>query len=525
MQPLFYLYKHILINEYRKKFFSKSTIFGSAIIIIISIFALGIGFALGYLVNYSRLHPSLKLGDAFYGIKLMFLEVALPVVIAKAASGMNPFRVVDLNNLKIFPVTKFAIFSFDINVGLFDFMSLYLAVFLIGVIAGAGGFTTSIPAVLVFILFLVSVVYFVNIFGEFFRSIKMLLSYLPKFPVVSASIILFGILYFFLFKDLSFKTIVNNNPLSWDVSSIFSITIFKESNWILNCIALNILISIAGLILIVSIRSLHEKLFSARIIRTAPKIKQKKSDLPKIISLLPQRLQPYVDKDLKYLLRSSRSVSAVIFEILFLVFIGYMHISHSKAYSNLYIVLGLIVIFPAILWDFFLSNSWGLEKNGFGFYLYTNNDFNNLIQSKNLSFLFFKIPVTLVISVGFGFIFSFKYMPIIILLNLILYLTSLTFANIVSIKNPYPVEFKESSLQRRQQQRISWIGFAGMLTYFALTAAIISTQYKLKSGFIFYLITASILVIIFYIYKYILSYSSSLLNKQKELIYKELIKT
>ena len=524
MQSLFYLYKRILINEYRKKFFSKSTIFGAAVIIILSIFSLGMGFVFGYLVNYSRLHPALKLGNAYYGIKLLFLDVAFITIVLKSAAGMSSLRLINLNNLRIFPVTKAAIFSFDINVGLFDFMSLYLAEILTGLIAGAGGFTISIPVALVFIFFLISVVYFVHIFGEFVKSVKMLLSSLPKFPTVTISLILLGILYFIFFKNLSFKAIVNNNPLSWNVSSIFSLTIFKETNWIFINIALNILFSLVGLIVIVSIKTFHAKLFSAHIIQTIPKAKNK-TNLPKLISLLPQRLQPYLEKDLKYLLRSSRSVSAVILELLLLVFLGYMHFTHSKVYGNFYIAISFIVVFPAIIWDFYLSNSWGLERKGFGFYLYSNADFNNLIPSKNLSFLFFKLPVILVITVVFSIIFSFKYLPVIILLNFILYLTALLFANVVSIQNPYPVDFKESPFSKRQQQRISWIGLVGFLTYMALTGAILFIQYKLSTGTAFYLITAGAIVIIFYIYKKLLSYSSLLLNRQKESIYKKLIKT
>ncbi len=525
MVSLFYLYQRILVNEYRKKFFFKSTVFGAAVLIILSIITLGLGFVIGYLVNYSRLHPELKLGDAFYGIKLLFLEVAFPVIVLKAASGMNSFRLINLNSLRIFPVTKFAIFSFDINVGLFDFMSLYFAEFLIGLIAGAGGFTISIPVALVFIFFLISIVYFVHILGEMVRSIKMLLSSLPKRLTVTVTIISVSFLYFIFFKNLTFKTIVNNNPLSWNASSVFSLTIFNETNWILNNIALNILFSITGLIIIVFIKTLHDKLFSTHIIRTTPKLKKKKPELPKIVSLFPQRLQPYLDKDLKYLLRSSRSVSAVIMELLLLVLLGYMHVIHSKLYSNTYLALGLILCFPAIIWDFYLSNSWGLEKRGFGFYLYSNADFKSLIPSKNIVFLFFKLPVLLVISIGFGIIYSFKYVPVIILLYIILYLTSLMFTNIVSIKNPYPLDFKESPFARRQPQRISRIGFAGLSTYMALIGASLFAQYKLQNGVVFYLIGAGVFIFLLFIYKKVLLYSSLLLNRQKELIYKDLIKT
>jgi hypothetical protein len=101
---------------------------------------------------------------------------------------------------------------------------------------------------------------------------------------------------------------------------------------------------------------------------------------------------------------------------------------------------------------------------------------------------------------------------------------SLSFSNLVSVKNPFPVDFKESSMSKRQQQKISWVGFLSMMTDLILPAGILFMVYKLSLGLLTYSIFAVLLILIIVFYKIMVSYSSSLLNKQKEIIYKKLIK-
>ena len=156
--------------------------------------------------------------------------------------------------------------------------------------------------------------------------------------------------------------------------------------------------------------------------------------------------------------------------------------------------------------------------------MYSNVNFNGILLSKNVSFLLVRLPVILLVSLVMSILFSFKYFPVIILLYLILNFTSLMFANIVSVRNPYPVDFKESSFSQKQQQSFSMIGFIGLMIYLILPAALLFTLYKLGAGFIYYSIMIVILTLLFIFYKRMISYASSLLYKQKEFIYKKLIK-
>lgn len=520
---LLYLNWHILLNEYRIKFFSKSTIIGAMIVLLLSLFAFGFGFGIVYFVNYIRLHPELNIIDPFYTAKLLFLEAVFPFIMLKLY-GKRGFKQINLNKLNFFPVAKRVIFLFDINIGVLDFASFFFAIFLIGLVAGAGGFAISICITVVFILQIISLVYFVHVFGELLFSIIKLFSSLPKIRTTFALAAFFAILYFIVGKNLEWEAVLTSNPFSWNISSVFSLTIFNESHWLFNVILLNTLYSLTILILLIAIKIFHTNLFSSHILQKVSVVKKKQIKLPAISSLFPEKLQPYLEKDLKYISRSSRSISAIILEYLLIIFIVYMHYSNNKSYNTFYFPAGFVMTFPLIMWDFFLSNSWGLERRGFGFYLYSGTDFNNLLKSKNLSFIIARLPGIILISLTLSVMFSFNYIPVIILLYFILNLLSLSFSNIVSVQNPFPEYFKESPMSQKKRSNISWIGFAGLFIYLIITVAILVMLYKLGTSFIFYFVVLTILSILLFLYKKMTLFASSLLIKQKELIYKKLVK-
>ncbi len=523
MFALLYLYWRILFNEYHKKFFSQSTAIGAVIILVLSLFTIGIGFGVGFLVNYIRLNSELDSGDPYYFARIIFLELVFLFIIIKM-SGSRVLKQINLNTLKIFPISKQVIFLFDINIGILDLVSLFFAEFLLGFISGTGGFSISFSTGIIFILFILSLLYFVHVLGELLQSIIKFLSSLPKIRTTIVLITSFVLIYIFVIKGLDWRSVVINNPLSWNVGSVFSLTIFNEYHWIYNVIVLNILFSIIGLIFVISIKIIHANLFSGHTIQNAPQVKKKKLRLIKNVSIFPVKLQPYFEKDLKYIFRSSRSLSAIILELLLLVFIGYMHFTNGKFYDKVYLPAGFIITIPVMIWDFLLSNSWGLERRGFGFYLYSNIDYKILLQSKNLSFIIARIPVIILISLFLSIIFSFKYLPVFILLYIILNILSLSFSNIVSVKNPFPVDFKESPMSQKKLQSFSMIGFIGLMIYLILPVAILFMLYKLGTGLVFYSIILVLLFLLIILYKKMTLYSSVLLFKQKEIIYKKLVK-
>lgn len=139
MFALLYLYFHILFNEYHKKFFSKSTAFGAVLILVLSLFTIGIGFSVGFMVNYIRLHPELDSGNPYYFARIIFLELVFTLIIIKM-SGSRVLKQITLNTLKIFPIPKRVIFLFDINIGILDFVSLFFCSVLVGIYFGCWRF-------------------------------------------------------------------------------------------------------------------------------------------------------------------------------------------------------------------------------------------------------------------------------------------------------------------------------------------------------------------------------------------------
>ena len=479
---------------------------------------------MGYFIRFGFSHPAALGNDNLFHLsRIFFIEIVIPVLILKS-SGMRALKQLNLNTLRTYPVANSTLFFFDINTGLFDFTSLYLFEFLIGLIAGAGGFSISIPSTLVFLLFIVTFVYLIQILGELILGIKMLFSALPKGRTLIIVLILLATFYFLFINKLSWKGVLNNNPLTWSVNSVFSFTLFKESNWLYNIILLNVLFSVIGLLITIITRIFQTNLLTSHVLKKKSKIKKRKLQLFDFISLFPSGLQPYLRKDVKYIFRCSRSSGAIILELLLLVFVGYMHFTKSASYTRFYFPAGFVITSSVVTWDFFLGNQWGYEKKGFGYYLFSNVDFNNIILSKNVSFLLVRLPSVLLISIVMCFFFSFKYFPVMILLYLIANVTLLTFTNVVSVKNPFPVELKESSFSKRQPHSFTWIGMIGLVIYMLLPASLLFTLYKLGTGIIIYSIMLSILAILLIFYKNITEHASTLLIKQKETIYKKLIK-
>ncbi len=524
MKSLLYLYTRLIVNEYKKKFFSKNIFFGALIIILLSILSIGMGFGLGYFVNYADTQKGLHIGNPFYFLNNIFTEIIFAIIILKTSPKTRLFGQFNLTVLKLFPLKKRQIFLFDINIGLFDYMSLYLSELILGLIAGAGGFSLSAYAVFAFLIFCLSLVYFIHMIGELLHSITRLLSSLPKIRTSVLMLLFAAVVYITVLKDNSIRYLINNNPLSWNVSSVFSFIIFNEGHWLLDIIIFNIVWSLACIFLIIMIKSFHDKLFSAHIIQINKNIKNKKFQLLILTMIFPSKLQPYLEKDIKYILRSSRSLSAILIELMMIVFVVYMHFNHTRSYNYFYFPAGFIIIFPSMMWDFFLSNCWGFEKKGFGFYMFSNTYIDSLIPSKNLSYILVRLPLILLVTLVLCILFSFKYLPTILILYIIVILITLSFSNLVSVKNPFPVDFKESSMSRQQQQKVSLIGFIGLIADLILPSAVLFIVYKVGLGFITYSILAILLILILIIYRIMISYSSSLLNKQKEIIYKKLIK-
>jgi hypothetical protein len=247
--------------------------------------------------------------------------------------------------------------------------------------------------------------------------------------------------------------------------------------------------------------------------------------LPSIVFLFPSRLQIYIEKDLKYLLRNNRSLGAIIIEFLLFIFIIYMHITNVERYQDFYFPVFFITTFPTIVWDFFLNNYWGTEKAGFGLYLFSNVELNSLILSKNLSFLIIRIPLIFFLTIGMSIIFSVKYLPIIVLLYFSLTFISLSFSNIVSMNNPYPIELKENPFSHKQQQKFSIIGLLGLLLYIIVPTVILMIIYIIDIHLQSYLILIVMFLLILFLYNRTLKYSLSQLEKQKEIIFLKLVES
>ncbi len=524
MASLFYLYWRIIINDYKERFFSKSTLAGVIILIILSVFFIAFGYFLGYAVIYSYYQTKVKLGINTNIVNQMLVIMTAIFVITNTLSPLNLIKQLNYNVLCIFPLSKSTIFTFDIVSSITDVRLLLLFELIISLIAGAGGFSYSIIYALLLLLMSITTMYFIHLLTELIKSIIKLLSSLLRLKISILLIASFFLAYFFFIKNLSWKFLLKDNPINWSINSIFSYTLFNDRQWIYKNIFINIIYSLALFVTVLAVRLLHDKLGSKKVVHKQSVNKERIIKLPHIISLFPENIKLYLEKDTKYIGRSNRSLIAVLLEITILCILCYLHFTHSKICDHTYVVLGFVIIGPVMIWDFYLSNYWGFEKRGFGFYLFSNADLRYAILSKNISFILTRSFTIIFMSMVISLIYSFKiFMPMIIL-GIILSIVMLIFSNIVAIKNPYSVDLKENVFSQTQKVKFSLIGFIGLITYLIIPSILLFIFYKVGAGEILYFVSLSILAFCMAAYLILLSYSTKLLNEKKIIIYKKLIK-
>lgn len=223
MYPLFYLFRRILVNEYKDRFFSKNIFAGIIILTILSLIFIAYGYFLGYLVIYSINHSELKLGDPFFDVRQSFCFFSGAIILSQVLSPLKFIKQLNLNTLKTFPLSKPSIFAFDIFTGIFDYRYLFLAELLLSLIVGAGGFSISFTNSLILLLLSLSLIILIHLIIELFQSLILLLKLFSIFKVMLAIIVSVIIIGNLFFKKISWIIIVNNNPISWNINSIFSL--------------------------------------------------------------------------------------------------------------------------------------------------------------------------------------------------------------------------------------------------------------------------------------------------------------
>ncbi len=524
MFPLFYLYWRIAANDLKEKFFSKSTFAGAIVLIILSIFFIAFGYSLGYGIIYSYYHHEFKMGVSVnYAVKL-FLMMSVFFIMANALAPLKFMKQLNYHVLKIFPINTAAIFTFDLIIGFIDLRLVLLFEVLISLTAGTGGFSFSILHSLSLLIMSVSLIYLIHLTTELIRSFVKVLTSLLTYKIIGAIIATAILAYFFILKNIPLKYFLRNNPIAWNINSIFSYVLFKDVHWIYNSIMINLVCSVGLFAAIIAVRMLHNNLVSQRLIHENQAFKEKKKRITFPISIFPDNIRMYLMKDMRYISRSNRVLTAVFVEIIIICVVFYFHFTHSRIYDHFLVAMGFIIIGPVMLWDFYLSNYWGFEKIGFGFYLFSPAEMRYAILSKNISFIFVKSILILLMSLTVSLLYSFKYFMPVLIINFILVLIMIMFSNIIAVRNPYPVDLKEDTFSQTQPGKFSLAGFIGLLLYLILPCLLIFVIYKSGAGIIFYASSLLILSLCAALYFFMLAYSSSLLNEEKETIYKTLIK-
>lgn len=518
-KTLFSLYYRIILNEHKKMFLSKNTLVAILATVLSSLFFIAFGYFSGFIVTYSKSHPELT--EIIPRLKQSITLLPIGFIIIKIIIPSRFLKQLNLNNLRLFPVKHYMIFIFDIIVSLFDIRYFFIAVLFIAFNVGTGSLFTSIPISFTLIIIIFFIVLIIHLVIEFIQSAIKLSGAFSKYKIVTIILITTVVLIKYNYK---FLEIANNNIFSWNINALFSLALFDKVKGLNAVIMWDAIYFVIGLMLVVYVKLLHVFIIISHKSKKILISQEKPVTLIKLLYFLPDKILPYIEKDIKYLTRSSRSIMPIFLEILTPCIIYYFHFHSMQPLNTIYYAIGFTIVLPILIWDTYLNNIWGFEKKGFGLYLFSTADYYQMLLSKNLSCLFIRLPIALLIGISLSFLFAERFIYVFLVLYFILNLVHITFANIVSIGSPSPIDLKENVFSQSQASNFSTVGLIGLLIFFAVFLLFALIIYKYGIGQIFYNISLTIFFTSIIIYNRMLQYSSSLLYKQKEIIYKKLIR-
>ena len=475
LSALFNLQCLLIKNQIKKKqtINTSKTIYIVLFLLIPLVLFLSFGYSIGFLIkNPPNLTIELNSNSIIYSLSGLILML----VISNIFSKRKMHKQITFRNLRHMPINLFLFLSVDLIFSYFNKINLFLFSLLFGLVVGL---TSSKDAFFFSSFLIVTLILFIHVFVELIDTI---INTFKSRATIAYIILGLAVTIFILTIDQSIiKQIINATPISLSITIIVSFSSINNVSFSLYPILYNIagtLICLFGyflfkwLDLLYVVKSIEQNSLLVKL--------SKKTRLNG--KLFDEQLSTFLLKDMRFFIRSSRIFSQIFFEILLVIIFVFSYYYNLKIFPhNLYFTIFISIAFPVLLWDFYLSNQWGVEKKGFGFYLFAPIKYNKMIFAKNLGYFFIKIPVLIISVFLFGFFISADIIPFVIFLQIIVNLLLISIANYNSVNYAYPVDISENILsQNTPNTRFSMIGFLGLLLLVCITSILLFFMWKLN---------------------------------------------
>lgn len=508
LTTLFYLQLSIVRNQFRKDDTSKPVYVILVLLIPLFLFSF-LGYSIGYLIKYSHnLGNELNLNVLFYSLNTLIFTL----MISNIFSRRKILKQITYRNLRFMPINLFLFLSMDYVFSFFNKINFFLISLSLGLIVGI----SSSKEVFLFLFFIIlTLILLIHLFVELADAI---INIVRSRATIFYLVLGITIAIFIIINQSKLEQIISISPIGISLKTIVYFSSSNNISVISNSILNNIIYFVIGLLLYFLVKWLDFLLVTKNIAQNTSPIKISKKITS--INIFNEELSTFLLKDIKYIIRSSRPFSQIIFEILLvIIFILAYHYNLNIFPHNVYVTLFIAIILPVLLWDFYLSNQWGLEKKGFGFYLFAPVKFYKMILAKNLSYFIIKIPVLIISTFLFGYFISVDIFPFVIFLQVIINLLLIIIANYNSIRYPFPIDVSENLLsQNSPNTRFSTIGFLGLLLVLLFSLILLFIMWKLSESIITLIIF--LIITLFSVLSYLIalrSFSKYFVTKKEKM--------
>ncbi len=512
LSTLFYLQYSIIKNYFKKKE-QKKVIYISLVIVIPLILFSFFGFSFGYLIKSSHnFRNEINLEVLFYSLNTFILVL----VIANILSRRKILKQITYRNLRFMPINFILFLIVDFIFSFFNKINLLLISLLLGLITGI-----SSSAETFFILFLIiaTLILLVHLLVELTDAI---ISIIRSRAIIFYLLLGITIAIFVIVNQSKLEQIIKLTPITFSIKTIVYFPLSSSFRVISSTILYNIISLLIGLLVYFSVKWTDYLFITKNSNQSTSPIKTIKKI--RIVRIFNEDVSVFLLKDIKFIMRNNRSFSQIIFEILLVFIFTLSYYYNINIFPhNLYFTLFITIIFPVLMWDFYLSNQWGIEKKGFSFYLFAPVKFYNMILAKNLSYFIIKIPVLIISTLLFGYYVSVDIFPFVIFLQIILNLLLITIANYNSIRYPFPIDVSDTLLsQNSPNTKFSMLGFLGLLLVLIFSLILLFFLWRLNEWILTFIIYLVITLLSVFGYFVSLRSYSKYFAKQKEKMYNSL---
>ena len=512
LATLFYLQLSIIRNEFRKDDTFKLVHLILVLLIPLFLFSF-FGYSIGYLIKYSHnLGNELNLKVLFYSLNTLIFVL----MISNIFSRRKILKQITYRNLRFMPIGLFLFLSVDFVFSFFNKINLFLISLLLGLIVGISSSNEFF-----FLLFFIvlTLILLIHLFVELADAI---INIVRSRATIFYLVLGITIAIFIFIYQSKLEQITSISPIGLSINTIVYFPSSNSISIVLNSIFNNIIYFVIGSLVYFFVKWLDFLLVTKNITQNTSPIKISKKITS--INIFNEELSAFLLKDIKYIIRSSRPLSQIIFEILVvIIFVLSYHYNLNIFPHNIYVTLFIAIILPVLLWDFYLSNQWGLEKKGFGFYLFAPVTYYKMILAKNISYFIIKIPVLIISTFLFGYFISIDIFPYVIFLQVIINLLLIIIANYNSIRFPFPTDLSENLLSKNSPNtRFSMIGFLGLLLILLFSSTLLFIMWKLSESIITLIIFLILTLFLVFSYSFALRSFNKYFVTKKEKMYNSL---